>query len=123
MNIKELYMYSEENERTIKAAKYLMEGEISELGKLLYSSHQGLRDLYKVSCKELDFLVDFTLGLRQVVGARMMGGGFGGCTINLVHENFVQEFLDKIKIAYSQKFNINLATHLVHIHNGVEILK
>lgn len=114
---------SEENERTIKAAKYLMEGEISELGKLLYSSHQGLRDLYKVSCKELDFLVDFTLGLRQVVGARMMGGGFGGCTINLVHENFVQEFLDKIKIAYSQKFNINLATHLVHIHNGVEILK
>ena len=114
---------SEENERTIKAAKYLMEGEISELGKLLYSSHQGLRDLYKVSCKELDFLVDFTLGLRQVVGARMMGGGFGGCTINLVHENFVQEFLDKIKIAYSQKFNINLTTHLVHIHNGVEILK
>ena len=100
-----------------------MEGEISELGKLLYSSHQGLRDLYKVSCKELDFLVDFTLGLRQVVGARMMGGGFGGCTINLVSENFVQEFLDKIKIAYSQKFNINLATHLVHIHNGVEILK
>ena len=114
---------SEENERTIKAAKYLMKGEISELGKLLYSSHQGLRDLYKVSCKELDFLVDFTLGLRQVVGARMMGGGFGGCTINLVHENFVQEFLDKIKIAYSQKFNINLATHLVDIHNGVEILK
>ena len=76
-----------------------------------------------MSCQELDFLVDFTLGLRQVVGARMMGGGFGGCTINLVHENFVQEFLDKIKIAYSQKFNINLATHLVRIHNGVEILK
>ena len=114
---------SEENERTIKAAKYLMEGEISELGKLLYSSHQGLRDLYKVSCRELDFLVDFTLGLSQVVGARMMGGGFGGCTINLVKENFVHEFLDKIKIAYSQKFNISLATHLVHIHNGVEILK
>ena len=53
----------------------------------------------------------------------MMGGGFGGCTINLVKENFIQEFLDKIKIAYSKKFNINLATHLVHIHNGVEILK
>ena len=114
---------SEENERTIKAAKYLMEGEFSELGKLLYSSHQGLRDLYNVSCRELDFLVDFTLGLSQVVGARMMGGGFGGCTINLVNENFVKDFLDEIKIAYSKKFNINLATHLVDIHNGVEILK
>ena len=86
-------------------------------------THAKLRDLYEVSCDELDYLVDKTRIYDRILGARMMGGGFGGCTINLVHENFVQEFLDKIKIAYSQKFNINLATHLVHIHNGVEILK
>ena len=75
---------SEENQRTLKAVNFLKDGDVVQLGNLLYSSHKGLRDLYEVSCDELDFLVDLTKPFEKILGARMMGGGFGGCTINLV---------------------------------------
>ena len=79
----------DENQRTLKAVNFLKGGDIIQLGKLLYSSHEGLRDLYEVSCKELDFLVEFTRNISSIKGARMMGGGFGGCTLNIVKEDYI----------------------------------
>ena len=73
-----------ENQRTCDAAKKLNESKFYDLGSLMYKSHSGLKDLYEVSCDELDFLVDLTKPFEKILGARLMGGGFGGCTINLV---------------------------------------
>jgi galactokinase len=74
------------------------------LGELLYASHRGLRDEYEVSCRELDFLVDAVAGSAHVYGARMMGGGFGGCTINLAaqppDEDFKKQLIDRYKAQF-----------------------
>ena len=113
---------SEENKRTLQAVDFLENGDLDQLGNLLYSSHQGLRDLYEVSCKELDFLVDFTKNIPTVKGARMMGGGFGGCTLNIVEENYTDQFTNDISRAYLQKFNIELTPHIVKTNSGVKIL-
>ena len=89
----------------------------------MYESHFGLSKLYEVSCEELDFLVDFTKKISNVIGSRMMGGGFGGCTINLVQETYVNEFIELANKAYKAKFNINLSSIIVAISNGVEATK
>jgi galactokinase len=112
----------EETLRTQQAVDFLKNGDVIELGNLLYSSHQGLRDLYEVSCKELDFLVEFTKNISLVKGARMMGGGFGGCTLNIVEENYTDQFINDISRAYLQKFNIELTPHIVKTNSGVKIL-
>jgi galactokinase len=111
---------SRENARTLKAAELIQSGDIKGFGKLMYQTHEGLSKNYEVSCRELDFLVDLSKDLPQVVGSRMMGGGFGGCTINLVEEGFVNEFMDLASKAYKQKFDINLTSILVATSNGVE---
>ncbi len=113
---------SEENQRTLQAVDFLKDGNVLELGNLLYSSHQGLKDLYEVSCKELDFLVEFTRNISSVTGARMMGGGFGGCTLNIVKEDYVDQFINDIYQAYLKKFNIKLTPHIVKTNNGVKVL-
>ena len=111
---------SRENARTLKAAELIQRGDIKGFGALMYQTHEGLSKNYEVSCPELDFLVDLSKDLPQVVGSRMMGGGFGGCTINLVEEGFVNEFMDLASKAYIQKFDINLTSILVATSNGVE---
>ena len=75
----------------------------------------------EVSCPELDFLVGLTLDLPQVVGSRIMGGGFGGCTINLVKEDFVQNLMEMAEEQYKKEFDITLTPILVETSNGVEI--
>ena len=112
----------EESLRTQLAVEFLKNGDVIELGNLLYSSHQGLRDLYEVSCKELDFLVEFTRNISSVKGARIMGGGFGGCTLNIIEENYTDQFINDISRAYLQKFNIELTPHIVKTNNGVKVL-
>ena len=96
-----------ENERVLAAVDAVQNGDLKTFGELMYRSHQGLRDNYEVSCKELDFLVDYASQFEEVKGARMMGGGFGGCTINLLKEDFVEEFISKASEAYLKKFGIN----------------
>ena len=113
---------SEENQRTLKAVNFLKDGDVVQLGNLLYSSHKGLRDLYEVSCKELDFLVEFTRNISSIKGARMMGGGFGGCTLNIVKEDYITHFINDISEAYLKKFNIKLTPHIVKTNNGVKVL-
>ena len=111
----------QENKRSLDSASKLNELKIKEFGEFMYDSHFGLKNLYDVSCKELDFLVDFTLEYKEVVGSRMMGGGFGGCTINLIKENFIDDFIKLISVAYLNKFNIELNVIRVKIGNGLSI--
>jgi len=82
----------EENQRVEKACKALYEKNFDALGELMYASHKGLKEQYEVSCPELDYLVDLTKNLDGVSGSRMMGGGFGGCTINVVKKNAMAQF-------------------------------
>jgi len=114
---------SRENTRTLNAAKLIQNGNIKDFGALMYQTHEGLSKNYEVSCTELDFLVDLSKNIPQVVGSRMMGGGFGGCTINLVEEGFVNEFMDMAAKAYKKQFDIDLTAILVATSNGVEIVK
>ncbi|HLT74231.1 MAG TPA: hypothetical protein VKZ68_04075, partial [Ohtaekwangia sp.] len=86
-------------------------------GEKMYQTHDGLSRLYEVSCKELDFLVS-QAKLFQVVGARMMGGGFGGCTINIISRNETQRFIKAAGAAYKQEFGIEMGSHVVSVEAG-----
>ncbi|MGM1056581.1 MAG: galactokinase [Bacteroidota bacterium] len=103
--IRVLYIL-QENERVLKAAEAMKKGDLEKLGELMYQSHYGLKDLYEVSCKELDFLVKFSEDKDFIYGSRMMGGGFGGCTINIIEESHIADFSAEVKIAYQKEFNI-----------------
>ena len=110
-----------ENLRTHDAAKKLNEFKLIEIGNLMYQSHEGLKHLYEVSCNELDFLVDLTKPYNQIIGSRMMGGGFGGCTINLVNKKFKNEFIEIASKSYFEKFALDLTPIEIKICNGVNI--
>ncbi len=112
----------EENQRTLQAAIVLKKGNLNTFGQLMYRSHQGLSKEYQVSCAQLDFLVNFTEDLPHVIGSRMMGGGFGGCTINLVHNDHVASFTQAAQAAYLEQFGIKLTPITTVLHDGVKIL-
>jgi len=99
-----------ENLRVENTCKALIKGDLKTVGELIYQSHEGLSVDYEVSCEELDFLVTEVRQFPEILGARMMGGGFGGCTINLVKKSFVPNLVDKIKPKYESKFNLELTT-------------
>ncbi len=113
----------EENARVLQAVRRLKENALEDFGKLLYESHEGLKNLYEVSCPELDFLVAYTHHKSYISGARMMGGGFGGCTINLVMKQFTVEFIKEISEAYFKNFNIPLTPLKVTLNSGASIHK
>ena len=112
-----------ENERTITSSRLIKQSNFKGFGKLMYKSHHGLRNLYEVSCSELDYIVDFTSKLKYVLGSRMMGGGFGGCTINLVEKNHIDSFIEEISENYLKTFNKNLTPIKVNIGNGLTYKK
>ncbi len=112
-----LYVIQEIN-RVPQAFDTLKQQDYVKLGKLLYESHKGLNELYEVSCPELNFLVAFTFDEPGVLGARMMGGGFGGCTINLIKKDSEATFKTKIKIAYEKEFGIPLQSYQVNLSDG-----
>jgi galactokinase len=98
-----------ENERTTQAAVALRRGDWPEIGRLMYASHASLRDDYEVSCPELDLLVELARNLGEaggVVGSRMTGGGFGGCTVSLVRTEAVHAVADAIARGYQQQTGI-----------------
>jgi galactokinase len=113
----------EENIRLDKACDALKRGDIEELGNQLFLAHAALSQEYEVSCAELDFLVDFVKDIPEVVGARMMGGGFGGCTINIVKRGFGQQLAETIAPAYKSKFNLELDPIFVKADGGSQLLK
>ena len=110
---------TQENNRTIQSIQYLKDLDLKCLGKLMYSSHEGLRDLYQVSCEELDYLVDKTRIYDQILGSRMMGGGFGGCTINLIHKNFIDKFVSEVSESYSSIFSLELSPIITSLGEGL----
>ena len=89
-----------ENARVLDSGQALRAGDIERFGKRMAESHRSLRDLYEVSCRELDLMVDLAYQQRGVFGARMTGGGFGGATINLVDARYAGEFKENIAKAY-----------------------
>lgn len=95
-----------ENTRTLKAATALTRQDLTTFGKLMYESHRSLRDDYEVSCAELDLMVELATQAEGVYGARMTGGGFGGCTINLVKAEHVEAFRQTVARGYEQKLKI-----------------
>ncbi len=108
----------EEINRTKLAGQLLKQHNLEGFGQLMYATHEGLSRLYKVSCNELDFLVEQAKANPMVSGARLMGGGFGGCTINIIKKDFVQEVVEKISNAYNQQFNILPEVYFVEISDG-----
>jgi galactokinase len=104
---KRLEHYIFENQRVIKAMDHIQNNDFEALGKLLNQSHESLRDLYEVSCTELDFLANSAQSFEGCLGSRMMGGGFGGCTLNLIRKDHLSKFTTYIKNAYQEKFNVD----------------
>lgn len=112
----------EEIDRLLTGCADLQRGDIAALGKKMFATHEGLSKMYAVSCKELDFLVDFVRNRPEVLGARMMGGGFGGCTINLVKEEAIDALIAAVKPAYEAATGLQLDYYIASIENGTEII-
>ena len=112
----------QEIQRLLKGCYDLQIGDFGALGKKMYATHEGLSKMYEVSCKELDFLVDAVKGKEGVIGARMMGGGFGGCTINLVKEKAIEELVATIKPAYEKEMRLPLTHYIASIENGTGVI-
>ncbi len=120
----------EEIARVEAACAALQSGNLHTFGQLMYSTHQGLSREYEVSCPELDYLVDATHDFNAlqahthpappVLGARLMGGGFGGCTINLVKKADLGHFIEFMQATYQQGYQRDLPCHVVALTNGVE---
>jgi galactokinase len=113
----------EENERVHNMVKALGNKDSRKAGQLLKASHKGLRNDYEVSCAELDHLADFANHFEGVHGARMMGGGFGGCVLCLVDKKSMDDFIEEIKTSYFLKFNYDPEIIEVELGNGVEEVK
>ncbi|MES2652481.1 MAG: galactokinase [Bacteroidota bacterium] len=112
----------EENERVLMAVAQLKSGDLKGLGQAMFQTHDGLSRAYRVSCEELDFLVESVKNLPYVLGARMMGGGFGGCTLNIVEEGKVDEFIEKLEQAYEQEFLMELDAYVVETDDGTKLI-
>ncbi|SHI56454.1 galactokinase [Hymenobacter daecheongensis DSM 21074] len=112
----------QENLRVEATCQYLQAGDMAAVGQQMYASHAGLRDDYEVSCAELDALVQIAHSQPGVLGARMMGGGFGGCTINLLPAAVVPAFIATTTAAYQQQLGLVLETYQTTIVEGVSVL-
>ncbi len=107
-----------ENQRTLDGAECLSKGDLHGFGKLMAESHRSLRDLYEVSCQELDVMVESAAGLPGYWGGRMTGGGFGGCTVNLLNSPDAENFAAKIAGRYSQATGIRPAVYICSAADG-----
>ena len=111
-----------ENQRTITAVQALKDGKIEEFGKLMNQSHISLRDDYAVSCDEIDILVDLAWAIPGVLGSRITGGGFGGCTVSIVKDEAVDTFIETIGKAYAEKVGHEAEFYTVDIGDGASRL-
>jgi galactokinase len=111
-----------ENQRVLLAADDLAKGDLASFGQRMYETHDGLSRLYEVSCLELDFLVDEAKKFGGVIGSRMMGGGFGGCTINLVQKGRVNEFIETLSSAYRKNIHRDMHAYVVALRDGTSII-
>ena len=111
-----------ENARLLAATEDLQNGDLAAFGLKMFETHEGLSREYEVSCKELDFLVEQVRDDPAVIGARMMGGGFGGCTINLVRESAITGLVERITPVYRKAMNKDLKVYVAQIEDGTSRL-
>ncbi len=112
----------EENARLLAAVEDLQKGDIDSFGKQMFGSHEGLSRKYEVSCPELDFLVEQVRDQPGVIGARMMGGGFGGCTINLVREDAIDGLVTRVMPLYRKAMNLDMKVYIGQIEDGTSMV-
>jgi galactokinase len=108
----------EENQRLLAACEDLKNGHVEALGEKMFQTHDGLSKEYEVSCKELDFLVDAVRNNPNVLGARMMGGGFGGCTINIVKEEAIDDLIEELSKSYKEQMGLELTPYIAQTEDG-----
>lgn len=111
-----------ENQRTIQAVEALRQNDISLFGKLMNASHESLKTDYEVSCPEIDLLVDLAQAMPGVIGSRITGGGFGGCTVSIVENDTVDRFVTEIGRAYQDKTGHTAEFYIVDIGDGARKL-
>lgn len=114
---------TQEIARVLQAKEDLSNGRLREFGELMFKTHGGLSRLYEVSCPELDFLVDHARQDPSVLGARMMGGGFGGSTLNIIDQNATEGFIESLGKKYKKAFGVDLKTHVVTIADGTSVIE
>ncbi|MCI8321467.1 MAG: galactokinase [Dorea sp.] len=107
-----------ENQRAINAVEALKANDIERFGKLMNASHESLRYDYEVSCEEIDILVDLAQAMSGVIGSRITGGGFGGCTVSIVKNDTVDKFTEEIGKAYLEKVGHEAEFYVVDIGDG-----
>jgi galactokinase len=112
----------QEISRLLEGCNDLQSGDLAALGKKMFTTHDGLSKMYEVSCKELDWLVNKVKNNTNVIGSRMLGGGFGGCTINLVKETAIDELVADLKLAYEKEMELPLTYYVASIENGTELI-
>lgn len=109
---------TQEIERTQQAANFLKQNNMKGFGKLMQQTHEGLSELYDVSCEELDFLVEKAKHFPEIIGSRLMGGGFGGCTINIIEKDAVNIIPKQIMEHYKKQFNIEPEMYVMSLADG-----
>jgi galactokinase len=107
-----------ENQRVLDAVACLERHDLEGVGELLWQTHAGLRDDYEVSCQELDILVELAASVPGVLGARMMGGGFGGCTINLVRDEAVPQLTRLVEEQYPLRTGLQASIDICRAAGG-----
>ncbi len=111
-----------ENQRTVRAVEALKNNDVTLFGQLMNASHVSLRDDYEVSCEEIDVLVEEAWKIDGVVGSRITGGGFGGCTVSIVKDEAVDEFKEKVGAAYAERVGKRADFYVVEIGDGPRTL-
>lgn len=112
----------QENKRVLRMIEALKDGDAAQVGSILLAGHRSLSTEYEVSTKELDFLVEIGQKQEGVLGSRMMGGGFGGCTINLIKDEFEERAVKGIIDAYKVETGIEAIYNHLEIGNSVQLL-
>ena len=107
-----------ENQRTIEAVKALKRNDVESFGRLMNESHISLRDDYEVSCPEIDVLVEIAWATEGVIGSRITGGGFGGCTVSIVKNDAVDELNRRVEKEYPKKTGLEAEVYIVDIGDG-----
>ena len=111
-----------ENDRVSKMKEAIKQQSIKKMGDLLIKSHESLRDNYEVSCTEIDSMINFSKSIKGWIGGRIMGGGFGGATINLIELGYEDSFIDKLSIFYKKKFGLNCDAEDLSFVDGAETI-
>lgn len=111
-----------ENQRVVAGVAALQEGNLKKFGELMYQSHASLKDLYQVSCSELDLLVDLAKQVNGVYGSRMTGGGFGGCTVSIVKADQVESFISYVGKEYEMATGIKPEFYNCQVVDGADRL-